>query len=94
MRGLLPVLGLSVPGLPLGVSPWNLDWAAWYRRFYLYHPPLRRHCCAGQIRRSNQFPPPNDPGFWAYVQYFLVAASISVIVSAYALPGGERREAR
>jgi len=95
MRRLLPILGLFVSGLLLGASLWNLEWAMWHRRFYLYYLPFRWHCCVGQNCGANLCPPPNDLGFWVNVQYFQIAiAFILAIVSTYALARGEKREAR
>jgi len=86
LRGLLPALALAASGLLLGASLWNLDWAIWFRHFWLYYLPPYWHCCVGQCPPDVRCPPPNDLGFWVNVQYFQIAiAFILAMVATYSI---------
>jgi len=78
---LLSIIALFASGLLLGASLWNLDWAIWYRHFWLYYFPPYWHCCVGECG-GNKCPPPNDLGFWVNVQYFQIAIAFILAVMA------------
>ena len=75
------IIVLVVSTVVFVASLWNIDFAMWYKRFYLYYP------WPGFWHR------PAEPlGFWVNVQYYqLVLCFIIAVICAYKIGQGGKR---
>jgi len=75
------VIVLIVCTVVFVASLWNLDFAMWYRRFYLYYPlPSLWHRKAEPL------------GFWVNIQYYqLVLSFIFAVFCAYKIGQGVKK---